>query len=188
VRLTIFTHPDRGARLVYEKAFALKPIRSLNVGMDDFAVVKNTVNDTALLTTGANPCMIIVVHNSRGIGALGHLAQTVKAVGLFQRSVYPWKSGAYGARIAGTSSRLDFAGGEDWEKDQYAFEQRIGAAVAAKYGGTSVIWPYHELKKGYGSCYYLPLQEEVAYTTLVWPLKGFGDEGEGFSKHAYGKM
>jgi hypothetical protein len=189
VRLTIFTHPDPGARSVYERAFALKPIRSLNVGMDDFAVVNNTVNDTALLTTGANPCMIIVVHNSRGIGALGHLAQTVKAVGLSNDNYILGKVELMVHELPGQAAdTILFAGGEGWEDKQYAFEQRIVAAVAAKYGGTSVSWPHHELNKGYGCCYYLPLREEVAFTTLTWSFKGLGDEGEGFSKHSYGKI
>jgi hypothetical protein len=156
--------------------------------MDDFAVVNNTVNDTALLTTGANPCMIIVVHNSRGIGALGHLAQTVKAVGLSNDKYILGKVELMVHKLPGQApDSILFAGAESWEKEQHAFEQRVAAAVAAKYGGTSVSWPYHEPNKGYGCCYYLPLQEKVAFTNSLPSFKGFGDEGEGFSKHSYGE-
>src|SRR5262249_48152708 len=62
------------AKQVYQTGIRLLGRYRYEVGMRKFAVANDPVNPTALGTSGAPPCQIIVVHKAPGHGALGHYA------------------------------------------------------------------------------------------------------------------
>lgn len=64
----------QAAHQVYWDGISINGQRRYDVGMGGFAVANNAIQTTALGTSGAGPCQIIIVHKAPGLGALGHYA------------------------------------------------------------------------------------------------------------------
>ena len=132
------------------------------VGMYYFAVARNLVEPTALGTSSAGPCQIIVVHKAPGHGALGHFGGHPDPLVIAQAvQVMVQKLG--GGPISDVVLAAGMVGSDDTQQN---YETTILNSVRALYPDARVIWP--EAPSGddvWEACYYLPLAEKVGLLT-----------------------
>jgi hypothetical protein len=126
--------------------------------MGGFAAANDQINETALATSGAGPCQIIVVHKGPGHGALGHYA-ALDDPHWIVRGVSQMVSALGGSPVA----NVVFAAGEiGVDEEQKKYRDEILYWVRALCPGAQVSWPRPGADSHYGAAYYLPLDEEVA--------------------------
>lgn len=145
------------AKQVYQTGIRLIGQYRYDVGMGRFAVANDPVNPTALGTSGALPCQIIVVHKAPGHGALGHYAahsDPLMIVRGVQRMVQQLGEGP----ISDVVLAAGMIGGD---QVQQAYENAVCDGVRAACPGARVVWPAVPPDDVWGACYYLPLVEQV---------------------------
>lgn len=151
--LNVFIN-DKAAHKVFSKTRDINGVYIGDVGMGGYYTVNNTQKPTALGTCGAGPCQIIVVHKSKGLGALGHYGgddRPEKVVEGVRKMV---------ARLGGFPvEAIVLAAGVVGEGNaQEAYESGLIEGIRALYPQVQVSWP----KGGeWGAAYYLPLAEEL---------------------------
>jgi hypothetical protein len=123
--------------------------------MGGFAIASNPTEATALATSGAGGCQIIIVHKGPGRGALGHYAGHNDAHWIV-RGVSQM------IRVLGGHPVADvvFAAGDiGVGATQQKYQQTILDWVRVQCPGARVSWP---AGGPWGAAYYLPLTEEIA--------------------------
>jgi hypothetical protein len=170
------------AALVYGRGIGLNGQRRYDVGMGGFAVANNVNNATALGTSGAGPCQIIVVHKAAGHGALGHYAADPDPTKIVQ-GVNDMVQQLGGGPIAG----VVFGAGQVGDgRAQLNYELVIVAQVRSMCQGASVIWPTAPVDDVWGCCYYLPLAEEIGFLDMSpGGFAGMGNATNGITIHSY---
>ena len=155
-----------------------------DIGMDQYGAVRNPGASTALITTGAGPCQIILVHKGNGVGALGHLGGTTGA-----DTTVPRVRQMVEAVGGGPVDTVLFAAGVvgDDRPDQAAYETAVIAGVQAQYPGTRIVWPGYQPGQEWGACFYRPLAGEVAlFQVSPMRLIGLANDGAaGFTIAAF---
>lgn len=171
------------AHSVYVEASSLDSKRHRWVGYGGFGVAQNLNDETALGTSGAGPCQIIIVHKALGRGALGHYpahndpAEIVRGV---QQMIAQLGHGPVAAVV--------FAAGEIGEGiTQRAYEITIIGRVRALCPGAQIQWPRGPRAGGaWGAGYYLPLTEEIGlFRDQPGKFGGAGDAASGITLHDY---
>lgn len=179
--LAIFSG-NAAALQVYLGGIAINGVRRYDAGMGGFAVANNVAQTTALGTSGALPCMIIVVHKAAGHGALGHYAahpnpqMIVQGVAdmVFQLNGGPISDVVFAAGMIGGFG------------EQFNYELQIAAGVRAICPGARVLWPRPPQDDVWSCAYYLPLQEQAGF--MQDPPGGFvgtGNPAYGITIHNY---
>jgi hypothetical protein len=138
--------------------------------MGGFAMANNPAQDTALATSGAAGCQIIIVHKGPGRGALGHYAGhddphwIVRGVSQMIRALggHPIAEVVFAAGVIG----------EDAVQQKY--QDTILDWVRIVCPGAQVRWP---AGGPWGAAYYLPRTEEIAL--FESQLDGGGWDGGG---------
>jgi hypothetical protein len=159
---------------------AVNRLRKYWITMGGFAVANNLNDDTALATSGAGPCQIIIVHKGRGRGALGHYAGHDDAHWIV-RGVSQMIRGLGGHPVAD----VVFAAGEiGAAAAQQKYKDIILDWVRILCPGAQVHWPAGPSTGGHwGAAYYLPLAEEIGLFESQpdggW--EGFGDAANGIT-------
>jgi hypothetical protein len=126
--------------------------------MGGFGVANSLQEDTALATSGAASCQIIIVHKGPGHGALGHYA-ALEDPQWIVRGVSQMTKALGGPPIAD----VVFAAGEIGAGDtQEQYRNTILRWVRTLCPGALVHWPTAAADKHFGVAYYLPLAEEIA--------------------------
>jgi len=140
----------------------------------DFAVANNPNDDTALATSGAGPCQIIIVHKGPGHGALGHYAGHYEPHWIV-RGVSQMVAALGPGNIAG----VVFAAGEiGVGATQREYKRTILDWVHYQHPGAQVHWPAGPGPgKHWSAAYYLPRAEEIAL--FDGDLQGGGWAGGG---------
>jgi len=173
------------AHSVLNEASSLNGYRQRWIGPGGFATVNNPNADTALSTSGAETCQIIIVHKRRGLGALGHYFALNKPHQIV-RGVTQMIAGLGGQPVAA----VVFAAGEiGVPATQQEYKLTIVGRVRALCPGASVDWPAAPSTGGHwGAAYYLPLAEEIALFESQpkgGGFEGMGDGPNGFTLHNY---
>lgn len=174
---------NHAAALVYAQGVSQNPYRRYDAGMGGFAVAQNFAATTALGTSGALPCQIIVVHKAAGHGALGHYAAHNDPGMIVQGVVVDMVQQLGGPPKANIVLAAGLIGNQ---REQLNYEIAIVARLRGMYPGVSVVWPAAPVDDVWGSCYYLPLQEQVGL--LIDSPGGFvgsGDAANGITVHPY---
>jgi len=176
--LTVYNEDDHPAqaRSVYDRAMNINRFRRGEVFMYGFYFA-NSTQPTALATTGAAGCQIIIVHKRQGVGALGHYAGTPNAleilVGL-EKMVAKLGGGAIDTVVysAGTGAGTGGAAG------QKAYEFTLIGGARLRCPGVRVLWPAQTANNNFGSAVYLPLTSEAALFHSM-PEPGFMGSADG---------
>ena len=173
---------NAAAHQVYWTGVAQNPYRRYDAGMGAFAVANNLVATTALGTSGALPCQIIVVHKSPGRGALGHYAASPNPADIVQ-GVQDMIQRLGGLPVANVVFAAGLIGNQ---RPQLNYEIGVVATVKSLCPGASVVWPAAPANDVWSACYYLPLQEEVGLLTdSPGGFVGSGSMANGISVHVY---
>jgi len=167
---------------VYNQGIGINGYRRYDADMGAFAVAQNFAQTTALGTSGAGPCQIIVVHKAAGHGALGHYAAHPDPLMIVQ-GVQDMILQLGGLPVANVVFAAGLVGNQ---RPQLNYEITIVARVRAMCPGARVVWPAAPPNDVWSACYYLPLQEEVGL--LQDPPGGFvgmGDAAHGITDFPY---
>ena len=172
------------AHSVYYEASSIDFDRRFWVGPGGFAIANNPNDDTALGTSGAGPCQIIIVHKGRGRGALGHYFahpnpnQIVRGV-----------CQMVGLLGVGPIVAVVFAAGEvGVGNTQQEYQLTIVGRVRALCPGARVEWPTGPRNGAghWGAGYYLPFAEEIGlFESQPGGFEGAGGIANGISLHNY---
>jgi hypothetical protein len=167
---------------VYFTGIGLNAYRRYDVGMGGFAAANNPNTATALGTSGAGPCQIIVVHKAAGLGALGHYPGDDRPDQIVQgvQSMVQQLGGPPIARIVFAAGQIGNA------HEQFLYEVGVVGRVRALGTGARVVWPRVPINDVWGACYYLPLSEQIGL--LMDSPGGFvgsGNAANGITVHNY---
>jgi hypothetical protein len=137
-----------------------------DVGMNNgFAVANDENKSTALATTGAGPCLIVVMHVAKGHGALAHFSEA--SAKSLKGGIEQMRKALYNQRIknvvfaAGTAS-LDSKMQEELTRYVSGFvspKLKVNMITGHVVETERVVWVGHK----WSSCYYLPKEQEVAF-------------------------
>lgn len=179
----IFNEDDPSpAQRVYWDGVFLNGCRRYDVDVYSYAVADNPNEETALGTSGAGPCQIVIVHKARGQGALGHYGghpDPYKIVEGVQAMVNQLGGGPIQAVVLAAGLVAD---GEK----QRDYESTIISTVRNSYPEARVLWPTPPQHDVWGAAYYLPLAERVGLLDMSpGGFVGFGDEEHGITVHPY---
>jgi hypothetical protein len=155
--LQIFIEEDR-AHQVFRDKEGVNFRRRWNAAMGEFAVAHNSTEGTALGTSGAASCIIIIVHKERGWGALGHFLghnDTNLVLAGIKKMV---------ERLEGPPIReVVFAAGRG-AVQQVSYEACIMGDVRGLYSGAYVTWQKASQENLIlGACCYLPHAEQIGF-------------------------
>jgi hypothetical protein len=171
------------AKAVYTQGTHMASVRRQDVSMNRFAVAKNTGEATALGTSGAGPCQIIVVHKAKGKGALGHYGGTPDPKDIIKGV------GAMIAQLDGLpiEAIVLAAGQVAAEQNQQNYKGTILKTLGEGWGrGADVSWYDPPSGYVYDACYYLPLAEQVAlFEKGPGDFIGGGEAEYGVTYHFY---
>lgn len=150
-------------------------------GMGGFWTSQNPGHATALATSGAGPCQIIVVHCTNGHGALGHYAAHPNPAMILQ-GLQDMLNALPGAPV---DSILFAAGAVAAQRGQLMYEMQIVAGARQMAPGARVMWPTQDNDDNWGAAMYLPLTGEVGLFHL-FPASLIGRTGAGNGLTPYG--
>jgi hypothetical protein len=172
---------DGKARWIRQRAVFVKSQCRHDLFPGGFVIARNSKEATALATVGAVTCVIIVMHRAPGIGALAHVAAT-------DPNVIVSCARTMGQQLVPPVADVVLSAGQVHEDATQ--QQAYQTAIVSQLRGLSprVSWPAPQQDEVWGACYYLPLSEEVAFTTLsVGDIAGTGAEHAdgGISVHPY---
>jgi hypothetical protein len=143
--------------LLHRGGPALNPRFRADAGVGKFWTVNNTTQETALVTDSAATCQIILIHCSKGVGALGHFVRLGNAADTFA-GIQQMGRALGGAQIDSILLAAGLVG--DNRAGQVAFELDLTARVHANYPHATLIWPaQHHVCS---ACIYMPLTAEAA--------------------------
>ena len=154
--LTFFE--GNAANQIYAQGKALQSICFAT--QETFAVTTNPAIHTALSTSGAGSCIIMVIHKTMGCGALGHCAGISSTLDILRAlDLMLQKIGG------GQVENIVLAAGAGRPiAAQLAHQQQTVQALHAVYANAHISWPNHpEFDQGayYDACYYLPVQQRI---------------------------
>ena len=173
---------DPAAAQMYWTGIGLKGCFRYDVDMGGFAVAHNT-QTTALGTSGAGSCQIILVHKAPGHGALGHYAGDARPdriVAGVQRMIQHLG----GLPVAHVLFAAGMTGNQ--RQEQLNYEIGIVSRVKEICPRARITWPTTPQGDVWGCCYYLPLEERVGLRIdSVGGFTGSGDAASGITAFAY---
>jgi hypothetical protein len=173
---------NNAALQVYWQGVSINGIRRYDAGMGGFAVAHNLAQTTALGTSGALPCMIIVVHKGLGYGALGHYAAHPNPQMIVQ-GVQDMVNQLGGGPVTDVVFGAGMIGGFG---EQLNYELQISVGVRAICPGARVLWPRPPQDDVWSAAYYLPLQEQVGFMQdSPGGFVGTGNPAYGITVHNY---
>jgi hypothetical protein len=149
--------------------------------MGVYAVANNVSEDTALGTSGAGPCQIIVVHKKKGIGALGHFAGHTNP-----QKIVQGVTRMIAQLGGGPIEHIVFAAGQTDGSEREQLNYEIGIVGTLRSRAYRVDWPKAPHRDVWGYCYYLPLEEKVGllqHYPGVFP--GEGSPEHGITAHSF---
>jgi hypothetical protein len=153
-----------------------------DAGMGGFWTSQNPAHATALVTEGAGPCQIIVVHCTNGHGALGHYAAHWDPAMILQ-GLQTMLNALPGAMV---DTILFAAGNIGAQHEQLMYEMRIVARARQMAPGARVIWPAQRPDDNWGAAMYLPLTGQVAlFHSFPHSIVGRTGAGNGLAPHNY---
>ena len=159
------------AQGVYNRAISLNAYRVGNADMGGFHAA-NSVQHTAIGTSGAGPCQIIVVHKNAGVGALGHYAGTADPMLILaglEKMVQRLGGGPIDTVVYAAATGVG-----DTKRQQKVYEIKIFGGTHLRFPGATVLWPSQDAANNWGSAVYLPLTAELA---LFHSMPGLGFTG-----------
>jgi hypothetical protein len=171
------------AKEVHRQGTVVLGGRRQDVSMNRFAVAMNTGEATALGTSGAGPCQIIVVHKAKGQGALGHYGGTPDPKDIV-KGVEAMVAQLRGLPI---EAIVLAAGQVAMGQNQQSYKETILATLGGGWGRGAVV-SWHDPPSGevYDACYYLPLAEQVAlFEDGPGGFVGVEEEEDGVTYHWY---
>ena len=133
-----------------------------DIGMGGFVVSENDLATTAIGTDGAGPCQIIVVHKTKGCGAIGHYPGDNRPEKVAQGvALMVQKLG--GGPIESILLAAGLVGRDQKEQTHYTTNLQAHIASMCKVGTIRLPEPPDLTGSSvWDSCYYFPLEEEVA--------------------------
>ena len=157
--LTLFLE-DQNATAVYNQCRNLRPDYRAEVAMGGFATANNDRQDLALGTGSAGPCVIILIHIKKGLGALAHYPghnEPLVVVSAVWDMVK--QTGAKPAEV----SEIVLAGGmQATSEETINYRGTLTTQLMHRYLGAHIIWPRVNWGQSPASCFYLPRQEKAA--------------------------
>ena len=174
---------NQHAQQVYQAGISLNGRYRYDVGMGGYAVAHNLAHATALGTSGALTCLIIVVHKAPGHGALGHYAAHPDP-GMIVQGVQDMVMRLGGPPIDRVVLAAGLIGGG--RSEQLKYEIGVVGGVRALFPDVRVVWPAAPVHDLWGACYYLPLAEVVGLTNQYYGgFTGTGNPQDGIDVHNY---
>jgi len=159
-----------------------------DAGMGGFWTSQNAGHGTALVTSGAGPCLIMVVHRANGTGALGHYAAHPDAAIILQGLQAmllalppgPVDTILFAAGVVGSG------GGAQFAHNQLMYEMQVVAGAKGMAPGAKVIWPAQDNRDNWSAAMYLPHAGQIAlFQNFPRSIVGRSGAGNGLAPHGY---
>jgi len=180
--LSIYTedHNLAEATQVYHAGLTLHYTRRQTVEMGVFCTSLLPIS-AAVGTTGAGPCLIIVVHTRQKTGALGHFPGDPEPSNVV-RGVASMVTALGNVPIECILFSAGIAGGDSQSK----YQSRICGTCQNVYPKASIEWPVQAADDPYGACVYMPFEEKAAlFHQMPGRFGTFGEPGKGLKLHPY---